>query len=352
VSVTLTQSTVGGNTAASDGGGLYADGGTVTLAQSTVSSNQASNRAGGLYARTTTTVITGGSIISGNAGSVLEQDLRHEGGAVTSLGANLVGDTNVAAVLNQPGDLALVMDPRLGALADNGGPTQTMLPLPGSPALDASHPVVCGAFRADQRGEAFPRRTDGDGDGSATCDIGAVEAAAGTVAPGPTLLFESPSQFEAATARSFLQRSAAASELDVTGDGIAELALFQTDAQGEPLAIVIIDGSSKEPLATFDAPEVLDSLRVREDSGEAHLDFAFIDFDDDTGQEVLFAAEGAVVLDLDGTERFATNLDQRYAGVVDMNADGRADLVLYDTVQQVVQVWGWLGGTASAGAGR
>lgn len=52
-------------------------------------------------------------------------------------------------------------DPRLGPLADNGGPTRTMLPGAGSPALGAG--ADCPS--ADQRGE--PR--------GAACDLGAVE---------------------------------------------------------------------------------------------------------------------------------------------------------------------------------
>lgn len=57
-------------------------------------------------------------------------------------------------------------DPMLGALADNGGPTQTLLPLAGSPLIDAIPPASCGS-NVDQRGVTRPQ---GPG-----CDIGAVE---------------------------------------------------------------------------------------------------------------------------------------------------------------------------------
>jgi hypothetical protein len=57
------------------------------------------------------------------------------------------------------------VDPKLGSLADNGGPTLTMALLPGSPAIDAGSAV--GAPATDQRGVARPQ---GPG-----VDIGAFE---------------------------------------------------------------------------------------------------------------------------------------------------------------------------------
>jgi hypothetical protein len=70
--------------------------------------------------------------------------------------------------------LADILDP---TLAFNGGPTQTHALVPGSPAIDAGGPVCTDATGAplatDQRGK--PRLADGDGDGTAACDIGAVE---------------------------------------------------------------------------------------------------------------------------------------------------------------------------------
>ena len=60
----------------------------------------------------------------------------------------------------------------LGPLADNGGPTKTHMPLPGSPAIDL---VVtgCPPPATDQRGAARP--VDGDHNGSPRCDAGATE---------------------------------------------------------------------------------------------------------------------------------------------------------------------------------
>ncbi len=66
------------------------------------------------------------SIIAGNIGADVT-------GSLTSLGYNLIGG-----------------NPMIGPLQDNGGPTQTMAVLPGSPGLNAGDPAQLGV--ADQRG--------------------------------------------------------------------------------------------------------------------------------------------------------------------------------------------------------
>jgi CSLREA domain-containing protein len=68
---------------------------------------------------------------------------------------------------------------QLGALADNGGPTPTLLPITGSPLVDAADDARCAA--TDQRGVARPQ----DGGSGGGCDVGAVEGVpeAGGVAP-------------------------------------------------------------------------------------------------------------------------------------------------------------------------
>jgi len=58
--------------------------------------------------------------------------------------------------LTAPGD-QINTDPLLGPLQDNGGPTLTQLPLPGSPAIDAGDPHFSPPPLRDQRGVCFYR---------------------------------------------------------------------------------------------------------------------------------------------------------------------------------------------------
>ena len=80
-------------------------------------------------------------------------------------GAMLLTNSNNLIESGNCGTPLLSSDPKLGALANNGGPTQTMALLPDSPAIDTGNDTNCAA--TDQRGVTRPQ--------DAGCDIGAYE---------------------------------------------------------------------------------------------------------------------------------------------------------------------------------
>jgi CSLREA domain-containing protein len=106
-------------------------------------------------------------------------------GYVTSAGSNI--DSDGSCGLTDPTDLSNV-DPMLGPLHDNGGPTPTHALLRGSPAIDRISVAACTydhdgdpstpevALTTDQRGGTRPR--EGDGTSPSGCDAGAYEVAA------------------------------------------------------------------------------------------------------------------------------------------------------------------------------
>ena len=183
----VTNSTISGNTAPSGGGIYNAFGHSVNIASSTITANEANGtgefQQGGGITNFGGTVTVKNSIVAGNATTTGDNpDVRSDGNAggaaFYSLGYNLIGivgtATGFGAVGDQVGTVGSPADPLLSPLANNGGPTRTHALVPGSPAIDAGDNE--GAPANDQRGVGFPRVVDGDGDGRATIDIGALEA--------------------------------------------------------------------------------------------------------------------------------------------------------------------------------
>ena len=177
---TITNSTISGNTAQTSGGGVFNEDGLTVIRFSTITKNTAPNDQGSGVAsvgnyNTTTEVLS--SIISANQ----DTDVDFFDGTTNtflSRGYNLIGDGNATGAFNQSlQDQVGTTDPKLGALADNGGPTLTHALLAGSPAVDKGDKGNTD-LTADQRGEQRPfddlsiaPATDGD-----NSDIGAFEA--------------------------------------------------------------------------------------------------------------------------------------------------------------------------------
>jgi hypothetical protein len=149
--LTLNNATLVGNSAGFGGAIYNVNTGTVTLVNATLSANSANSGAGG-----------GGGIFQNNSGGLC---------ALTN---TIVAGNTAAGVANNisgsfSGTYNLTSgDPLLAPLGNYGGPTLTMRPQPGSPAIDAGLNSVTNSLATDQRG--YPRQY------GAHVDIGAVEA--------------------------------------------------------------------------------------------------------------------------------------------------------------------------------
>jgi CSLREA domain-containing protein len=148
---TIINSTFNGNSA--NEGGAIAIFGTTTVTNSTFSGNTASSMGGGIY--NTNVLAMANTIVADSASG---GDCANDGGMISLNDHNLVEDGSCSPALSG--------DPGLGALADNGGATETMAIGPASPAIDAGDAGDCPA--TDQRGIFRPQ---GMG-----CDIGAFES--------------------------------------------------------------------------------------------------------------------------------------------------------------------------------
>jgi predicted outer membrane repeat protein len=183
--VTVANSTISGNSAGGSGGGIFfGDLGNRMLTLSTVTNNEApdghgSGVASSGYASPYDSARTEvrSTIIAGNVHSDVDV-VNGPTNWFISNGYNLIGTGNAIGTFAETGDQTGVV-PLLAPLADNGGPTLTHAPLPGSPAIDAGDPAAVAGMNGvpafDQRGAPFGRVFDGDGVGGARMDVGAFE---------------------------------------------------------------------------------------------------------------------------------------------------------------------------------
>ncbi len=157
--LTVLNSTVSGNQAW-QGGGIYNDGGTASVLNSTVAGNTANSPGmgnGGGIVNVGTLALHNATV----AGNTAQGGFGSAGGGIENAGTFSAGNTIVAGntATTSPdlegaapsGDHNLIGgDAKLGPLQNNGGTTQTMALLAGSPALDAG--TATGAPATDQRG--------------------------------------------------------------------------------------------------------------------------------------------------------------------------------------------------------
>ena len=191
---TVTNSTISANTAAGRGGGVYNENGLTEIGHSTITGNTApAGNGGGVasYGDAFTSTEVYSSIVSANdnpENTGTDVDFVEDStNSFVSEGYNLVGDGHAADAFDAQGDQTGVLDPKLGPLEDNGGPTKTHLPLADQDSLTIDQGNGAEGPATDQRGEA---RTHDHPDfanaqGSDGSDVGAVEVVASAEPPPP-----------------------------------------------------------------------------------------------------------------------------------------------------------------------
>jgi hypothetical protein len=140
------------------GAAIAAVGGSATVSYSTIAGNAdgIDNLGGG-------TITLAGTIVADNSGG------NCTGTISETSGYNL--DSGTTCGFSAGTDINST-DPQLGALTNNGGPTQTQAIGAGSPAIDNGGTATQGCPATDQRGLSRPDETPDNG----TCDIGAYES--------------------------------------------------------------------------------------------------------------------------------------------------------------------------------
>ena len=165
-SLTLSEDTFAGNTAPSYGGAMSIQSSYANIINDTIAYNSATLGGGGIdNFGGSSTIRMINTILSLNTGG----GAPNFGNGVISLGFNLVDNTTGSSGFSIFNDDILNQAANLNPLADNGGPTKTILPKITSPALQAGDPANAGLGLAatDQRG--FSRLIFG------FLDIGSVE---------------------------------------------------------------------------------------------------------------------------------------------------------------------------------
>jgi hypothetical protein len=235
-SIYVSNSTISGNTSAGAGGGINID-----FDLNGVPYFDSEGRPTNYF----TPPQLANVIIAGNSASS-NDDLNISGEiasvGTTSVSYSLIGERGTARFVEPvPGSNLFNVDPKLGPLAENGGPTKTHVLLPGSPAIDTGDPdFVFGAPPEydmslpdyDQRGPGFPRVQTG------RLDIGAFEVGA-KVAP------------------TFLLRALG----DVNGNGTDDFAVVTHDGHGATRAMVR-DGGTGGQVRDFEVTQVAKPLVI------------------------------------------------------------------------------------------
>ena len=177
--LTVTNSTIAGNSTYYNGAGLF-NYSTATIVNSTIAYNEVEYDPGGGAGIDTypyaTTILNNTIVALNTDGSGTGATADDVAGATVSLSSeyNLVGADLTGSLAGGTGNQVGVTDPGLGTLASYGGPTQTILLLPDSPAIGGGSYALAvdpqgNPLSYDQRGVGYPRSYSG------AIDIGAFE---------------------------------------------------------------------------------------------------------------------------------------------------------------------------------
>ncbi len=175
----MTNSTVSENfsqDSLSFGGGIRNEG-SAALSSCTISGNSTGLYGGGIDSTERATLRIRNTIVAGNTAT--GPDIY---GQAISEGYNLIGNNSKTMIMRTTGDQIgtpeAPIDPLLGPLQDNGGPTPTQALLTGSPAIDQGGPVE--GVMTDQRGRFRPVDAVmiAPAEGGDNSDIGAFEVQA------------------------------------------------------------------------------------------------------------------------------------------------------------------------------
>jgi hypothetical protein len=198
-SVIVSNSTISDAHPLADSTGIFAQGGIVYLSSAPGPTNRAGTRsalrfsagnesplhtAGIRHPAVARADVTAGVQVVGTIVAEQSGKLADCAGDVVDNGYNLSSDADNSCKFSAAKHDQFKTDPRLGPLADNGGPTKTQILKKLSPAIDAipGGKANCSADATDQRGVARPQPVGGK------CDVGAVEVAAKPLAIHPDSL--------------------------------------------------------------------------------------------------------------------------------------------------------------------
>lgn len=258
---TLQDDTLYGNSStgsgAVGGGVLDVDDATsLVIEASTVMDNDApTNNGGGVYLQPSTSADFFATAVAGNNGANCAGD-----GTFHSAGYNLTTTSSATSCgFTSTSDVA-TNNPEFGSLNANGGPTQTVLPNYGSPAIGAipsgtSYDSFSACPGTDQRGVPRPQPT-----GGSDCTIGSTEVAPGTV---PSFTSVDGANFPVNTDDGFL----------VTTNGFPSAAVTETGSLPSGVTLSTTGQLSGTPTTTGTYPI---TLTATNGYGTATQDFTLV----------------------------------------------------------------------------